>query len=55
MADRVLCDSRQQIDNLRSCIEESISRALQVNDDIDVNEKEKLLTRFKEVLWPSLQ
>lgn len=50
MADRIQCRSRRSTESLSAIIEDSISKTLQANEDIDNNEKQRIFDRFKEVI-----
>eukprot|EP00105_Crassostrea_gigas_P012616 XP_011428667.1 PREDICTED: uncharacterized protein LOC105329183 [Crassostrea gigas] len=49
MADRIQCRSRRSTESLSAIIEDSISKTLQANEDIDNNEKQRIFDRFKEI------
>lgn len=54
MADRIQCRSRRSTESLSAIIEDSISKTLQANEDIDNNEKQRIFDRFKEVIMLEL-
>ncbi|XP_062603312.1 uncharacterized protein LOC134278819 [Saccostrea cucullata] len=55
MAERIRCRSRRSTENLFVMIEESVSKSFQDCEDIDINEKQRVFERFKEIYFGSLK